>query len=156
MSELVFRDADVRDLPTIVRLYTDDELGAKREDLSDPLPAGYLAAFREIDADPRHRLIVAELNNEIVGTLQLTFLPHLTHVGAERAQIEAVRIASSRRGERLGRELLEWAILEARKRGCAVVQLTTDAKRRDAHRFYEGLGFSPSHIGMKLDLQADT
>jgi GNAT superfamily N-acetyltransferase len=146
------RDAEERDLPAIVALYADDELGATREQPGEPLAAEYRRAFAAITDDPRTRLVVAEADGHVVATLQLTFLPHLVRLGGERAQIEAVRVASSRRGSGLGRELLGWAVDRARDRGCVLVQLTTDASRPDARRFYESLGFTASHVGMKLGL----
>jgi GNAT superfamily N-acetyltransferase len=152
VPEISFRDATDRDLPFIVRMYADDPLGATREDTSEDVADCYVHAFRDIDADPRHRLVVAVEDGEIVGTLQLSFLPHLVRRGGERAQIEAVRVRSDRRGTGLGEVLFEWAIERARQRGCRLVQLTTDAQRDDAHRFYERLGFAPTHVGMKLSL----
>ncbi len=145
------RDAREGDVPAIVALYADDPLGQTRERAAGPLPASYWSAFEAIRTDPRHRLVVID-DGEIAATLQVSFLPHLVRAGTERAQIEAVRVASHRRGAGLGRALLEWAIQEARQRGCGVVQLTTDATRPDAHRAYEALGFSATHVGMKLTL----
>jgi GNAT superfamily N-acetyltransferase len=150
--DLVFRDAVAEDVPTIVRMYADDLLDAQREDPSEPLPDYYFVAFREIDADPRQRLVVAELDGEPVGTLQLSFLPHLVLRGGERAQIESVRVRADQRGTGIGEALFRWAIGESRKRGCRLVQLTTNAEREDARRFYERLGFSATHVGMKLSL----
>ena len=146
------RDARECDVPAIVALYADDPLGQAREQATGPLPASYWTAFEAIRTDPRHRLVVID-DGEIAGTLQLSFLPHLVRMGTERAQVEAVRVASHRRGAGLGRALLEWAIQEARERGCGVVQLTTDASRPEAHRAYEALGFSATHVGMKLALE---
>lgn len=140
-------------MPVIVAMYADDDLGATREQPSHPLPPAYMQAFEQIDADPRHRLVVVEEGGEIVATLQLSYLPQLGRVGMERAQIEAVRVASSRRGEGLGSRVFEWAIDQARERGCGILQLTTDAHRQGAHRFYERLGFVASHVGMKLNLR---
>lgn len=150
MSPLAFRDATADDVPTIVRLYADDALGRSREDVSDPLPSSYLDALREIDVDPRHRLVVVVQSGEIVGTLQLSFLPHLVLRGGRRAQIEAVRVRSDRRGTGLGEAMIEWAIEQARAGECRLAQLTTDSGREDARRFYTRLGFQPTHIGMKL------
>jgi GNAT superfamily N-acetyltransferase len=149
---VIVRDAQERDLPAIVALYADDELGSTRERPGEPLAAEYRRAFAAVTDDPRTRLVVAEADGEVVGTLQLTFLPHVVRRGGERAQVEAVRVASSHRGSGLGRELLTWAVEQARDRGCVLVQLTTDAARPDAHRFYESLGFTASHVGMKLTL----
>ena len=149
---MIVRDARAEDLPAVVALYADDELGAGREEPGEPLAEQYVEAFAAITSDPRTRLVVAEVDGEVVGTLQLTFLPHLVRRGGERAQVEAVRVASSHRGSGLGRELLTWAVEQARARGCVLVQLTTDASRPDAHRFYESLGFTASHVGFKLPL----
>ena len=146
----VIRRATREDVPAIVALLVDDPLGATRESAGDH--TAYLAAFDLIDADPAHQLVVLDDDGEVVGTLQLTLLPSLSRGGALRAQIEAVRVASSRRGHGLGERLFRWAIDEARGRGAVLVQLTTDATRVDAQRFYERLGFTPSHVGMKLAL----
>ena len=149
---MIVRDAQQPDLPVVVALYADDHLGSTREQPGEPLAAEYLRAFAAITDDPRTRLVVAEVDGAVVGTLQLSFLPHLVRRGGERAQIEAVRVAASSRGSGLGRELLTWAVEQARQRGCVLVQLTTDAARPEAHRFYESLGFTASHVGMKLTL----
>jgi GNAT superfamily N-acetyltransferase len=147
VSELTFRRATVDDVATIVAMLADDALGARRESLDNLTP--YQDAFRAIDGDARQYLAVAERDGVIVGTLQLTFIPGLSLKGAMRAQIEGVRVASSARGTGLGSQLIEWAVDEARARGCRMVQLTTNNSRTDAHRFYEKLGFEPTHIGFK-------
>ena len=147
-----FREARREDLPRLVALLADDPLGAGRELVADPLPAAYLEAFDEIDGDPNELQLVAERDGVVVGTLQLSVLPSLTRGGARRAQIEGVRVAREARGEGLGRALIEEALRLARERGCRLVQLTTDKQRPEALRFYESLGFSASHEGMKLAL----
>jgi len=147
-----FRRAERADLEAIVDLLADDALGAGREDAARPLDGRYLAAFDAISADPNQFLAVVEAEGRIVGTLQLSFLPGLSRLGMTRGQIEAVRIAADRRGTGLGEAMFAWAIAECRKRGCALVQLTTDKSRPDAHRFYERLGFVASHEGYKLAL----
>jgi ribosomal protein S18 acetylase RimI-like enzyme len=150
------RDATRDDVPDIVALLADDELGASRESAALPLDDAYWRAFDAIEADPNHRLVVGEdSDGSIAGCLQLSFLPHLTFRGGWRAQIEGVRIAAQRRGAGLGRELFTWAIEEARRRDCHVVQLTTNAQRPDALAFYESLGFRATHQGMKRYLQGD-
>jgi GNAT superfamily N-acetyltransferase len=146
---VVFRDARRSDAPEIVALLADDEIGAGREGDVD---GAYWTAFDQIAADPWNRLIVAELDGQIAGTLQLTFLPGLSRHGMLRAQIEAVRVARQRRGQRLGRTMIEWAVEAARARGCGLVQLTSDKRRAEAIRFYESLGFTASHEGLKLPL----
>lgn len=148
-----FRDADREDLTAIIELLADDPLGALRELLTNPLPQSYLDAFDAISADPNNRLIVAVLGGQIAGTMQLTFLPGLSHQGSWRCQIEGVRISKSFRSQGVGRRMIEWAIGQAAERGCRFVQLTSDKTRSDALRFYENLGFKASHAGMKLRLE---
>jgi GNAT superfamily N-acetyltransferase len=152
VGEVQFRTATRDDLATIVGLLADDMLGGSREAPAEPLPPAYVAAFEAIDSDPRSELIVADDAGAVVGVLQLTYIPGLTHQGSERAQIEGVRVAASHRGQGVGRLLFEFAIAKSRERGCRIVQLTTDKRRPDAHRFYESLGFVASHEGMKLTL----
>jgi GNAT superfamily N-acetyltransferase len=146
------RPATAEDLPAIVRLLADDDLGRSREDARTPLDPRYLTAFAAIDRDPNQQLVVAELDGRVVGCLQLTLIPGLSRLGMWRGQIESVRVASSERGHGLGRFMFEWAISECRDRGCGLVQLTTDKARAEARSFYEGLGFEASHEGMKLKL----
>ncbi|MEJ8570871.1 GNAT family N-acetyltransferase [Microbaculum marinum] len=148
----VFRRARAADVAAIVAMLADDPLGSRREDLSEPVAACYRAAFEAIDADPNQLLAVAEVGEATVGCLQLSFIPGLSRKGMWRGQIESVRISSSARGSGLGRLMIGWAIEECRRRDCGLVQLTTDKSRTDARRFYESLGFSASHEGMKLAL----
>ncbi|MGW0802715.1 GNAT family N-acetyltransferase [Nonomuraea sp. NPDC002799] len=147
---LLFRQARREDVPAIVAMLADDPLGATRE--GDPGDERYLAAFDRIDADPGDELIVAEREGKVVGTMQLTYLAGLSRLGAERCQIEAVRVAAAARGQGLGRKMIEWGIGRARARGCVIVQLTSDRSRLDAHRFYDSLGFTDSHVGYKRAL----
>ena len=147
-----FRKAAIDDVPAIVALLADDILGQQREDVSTPPNSAYLEAFAAIDCDPNQFLVVAVLGDEIVGCLQLTFIPGLSRLGAWRGQIESVRVSSQHRGSGLGQTIFEWAIEQCRRRGCRLVQLTTDKERADAQRFYENLGFVASHEGMKLKL----
>lgn len=152
-SIVALRRATSADVPALVALIAADQLGAARDGVHDPADlAAYAAAFEAIDADPAHILVVAESAGEVVGTMQLSFLPGLARRGALRAQIEAVRVGESARGGGLGAAMMGWAIDEARRRGCALVQLTTDKSRTGAHRFYQRLGFVASHDGMKLAL----
>ena len=148
----MIRRAERADLPAIVGLLADDVLGHGRETISDPPAEEYVAAFDAISADPNQLLAAMVEDLRVVGTVQLTFIPGLSRRGALRGQIEAVRIAGDRRGSGHGEALFKWAIDQCRQRGCALVQLTTDKARADAHRFYERLGFEPSHIGYKLKL----
>jgi ribosomal protein S18 acetylase RimI-like enzyme len=147
-----FRRAEAADLTAIVALLADDVLGATREHLAEPLPPGYGAAFAAIDGDANQLLLVGESAGRIVGCLQLCFLPGLTHRGAWRAQIEAVRIAATMRDRGFGEAMIFHAIGLAKERGCRIVQLTTDKARPDALRFYLRLGFAASHEGLKLAL----
>ena len=147
-----FRVASSDDLPAIVRLLADDFLGQQREDLSEPLNENYLKAFREIEADPNNELIVAELDGKVIGTLQLVITPSLSYRGSKRSIVESVRVDSSLRGQGIGREMMLWAIERAKQRGCISMHLTSHNDRTDAHRFYESLGFSKSHTGMKKAL----
>ncbi|MFC3449306.1 GNAT family N-acetyltransferase [Amycolatopsis speibonae] len=145
---MIIREARREDVAAIVGMLADDQIGSTRDSADDLTP--YLKAFEEIDADPAQLLIVADDAGEAVGTLQLSVIPGLARKGALRGQIEAVRVRASHRGSGLGGELMAWAIAESRRRGCALVQLTSDVKREDAHRFYERLGFEASHTGFKL------
>ena len=153
MQPLVFRRATVADLATIVGLLADDELGRQREDTSTPINARYTEAFAAIDRDPNQLLAVVERDADVIGCLQLTFIPGLSRRGMWRGQIESVRISSAERSGGIGRTMFEWAIAECRRRRCELVQLTTDKRRPDALRFYESLGFAASHEGMKLPLE---
>ena len=150
---VVLRRAEARDLPALVDLLAADQLGATRDGVRTPEDlAAYQRAFDAIDADPAHLLVVAQAGPELAGTLQLSFIPGLARRGALRAQIEAVRVHESYRNAGLGAAMFDWAITEARRRRCALVQLTTDKSRPDAHRFYQRFGFVASHEGMKLRL----
>ncbi|TNC42317.1 GNAT family N-acetyltransferase [Mumia zhuanghuii] len=150
MSGLTLRDVTPADVPALVAMLVDDPLGATRESPDDLAP--YLDAVDAISTDPNNRVLVAERDGEVIATMQLTYLRGLGRRGASRAQIEAVRVRSDLRGSGLGSELIGWAVDEARRQGCALVQLTSDASREGAHRFYERLGFTASHVGFKLAL----
>jgi GNAT superfamily N-acetyltransferase len=149
----IFRRATIEDLPGIVRMLSDDFLGRQRERFEDPLPESYVKAFEEIDADRNNELIVAEIDGEVIGTFQLTYTPSISFQGGKRATVESVRVDDKYRGHGIGREMMLWAIERARSNGCISMQLTTNAEREDAHRFYRNLGFTSSHIGMKLKLE---
>jgi ribosomal protein S18 acetylase RimI-like enzyme len=152
VEHIVFRTALLVDVPAIVALLADDELGSQRELTGTPLDQRYVDAFKAMEADANQRLVVVADGDEIIGTLQLSFIPGIARMGSWRGQIEAVRIAAHRRDSGLGQKMFEWAISECRSRGCSLVQLTTDKSRTDAHRFYEKLGFKASHEGYKLGL----
>jgi len=145
------RKAKRNDVIEIVRMLAHDKLGKTREAFSVPLPEVYYDAYDKIVSDDNQELmVVVGENDEIIGTLQLSFIQYLTYRGGIRAQIEAVRIREDQRGKGLGEQLFEWAIKRAQERGAHILQLTTDKKRPDALRFYEKLGFKASHDGMKL------
>ena len=151
--KLKFREATREDLPEIVRMLADDFLGLQRERFEDPLPESYIKAFEEIAADKNNELIVAETDGAVVGTLQITFTPSISFQGGKRATVESVRVDERYRGRGIGRELMLFAIDRARAEKCVSMQLTTNADRTEAHRFYENLGFKGTHLGMKLKLK---
>ena len=151
-SRFDYRLAVESDLPAIVEMLADDELGAAREDFQTPLPQSYLAAFRKIVNDENQELTVVELDGQIAATFHLSFIQYLTYRGGIRAQIEAVRFKSGMRGTGIGKEVFQYAIQRTKDKGAHLVQLTTDQKRPDALRFYQQLGFVNSHNGMKLHL----
>lgn len=153
MSQLYFREATPADLPAIVEMLANDPLGSTREQLADPLPDSYLQAFQDIDHDHNNELWLACFADAVVGVLQLTYIPSLTYQGSYRAQIEGVRIAEAYRSQGLGEHLVQWAVEQAKEKGCRMVQLTTDKTRKDALHFYERLGFKSTHEGMKLHLK---
>jgi len=152
MPDLIFRRATEADVPAIIRMLADDTLGASREALGAESLSQYLDAFRVINADANQFLLVVDDGVGIVGTLQLTFIAGLARGGLKRGLVEAVRVASDRRGEKIGEAMFAWVLEKCRRERCGIVQLTTDKSRTDAHRFYDRLGFEPSHIGYKMML----
>jgi ribosomal protein S18 acetylase RimI-like enzyme len=152
-QDILFRLARRADLPPVVRMLADDDLGSQRERYENPLPESYYSAFEQIENDPNHELIVAERNGEVIGTLHLIFLPSVSFQGGLRAQIESVRVDKRFQSQGIGSQMMKWAMERAKQRGAHVVQLTTHKTRLDAHRFYERLGFKGSHLGMKLSLK---
>jgi ribosomal protein S18 acetylase RimI-like enzyme len=152
-GEIIFRTARREDLLSIVRLLAEDELGRRREKFEESLPDSYYAAFEQIARDPNHQLIVAESDGKIIGTLHLMFLPSISFQGGLRAQVESVRVDKECRNLGIGSRMMQWTIERAKERGAHVIQLTSHLSRKDAHRFYEKLGFTGSHLGMKLELK---
>jgi ribosomal protein S18 acetylase RimI-like enzyme len=151
VSRATIRPARRGDVPDIVAMLADDPLGRGRERLEDPLPLAYFSAFEAVEADKNIQLVVAESEDgAVVGCLQLCILPGLSSQGASRGLIEDVRVAARRRGQRIGEQMVRWAIDEARGKGCRLVELLTHQTRVDAQRFYVRLGFQPSHVGMTL------
>jgi GNAT superfamily N-acetyltransferase len=151
-APLTFRRARANDLGVIVGLLADDPIGRTRESSTAEIDQRYAEAFAAIEQDPNQLLAVAERDGRIVGVLQLSFIPGLTRSGMWRGQIEGVRVAAAERGSGVGRAMIEWAIAESRKRGCGLVQLTSDKRRSGAHAFYKALGFQATHQGYKLPL----
>ena len=151
--EILFRPARREDVPSIIRMLADDDLGSQRERYEDPLPEPYYVAFEQIGNDPNHELIVAERNGEVIGTLHLMFLPSVSYQGGLRAQVESVRVDKRFQSQGIGSEMMRWVVERAKQRGAHMVQLTTHKTRADAHRFYERLGFEGSLLGMKLSLK---
>jgi ribosomal protein S18 acetylase RimI-like enzyme len=151
-SDIQVRLARRADVPVIVRLLADDPIGSTREQPEEPLAQAYWDAFDAITAQGGNEVLVAEAAGEVVGCLQLTVIPGLSRTGMMRGQLEGVRVSARHRGRGIGESLVRAALERARGHGCRLVQLTTDRTRADALRFYEGLGFEASHIGMKLTL----
>ncbi|MFJ2057347.1 GNAT family N-acetyltransferase [Streptomyces sp. NPDC087908] len=149
-SDLLLRPATRAELPAVLALLADEDTAV--DPASVVVTEAYERAFADIEADPRNEMLVLTAGGPVLGCLQITYIPGLGRAGAERALVEAVRIRPDRRGGGLGRELLERAAARARDRGCALVQLTSDKRRTDAHRFYTSLGYAPSHEGFKLSL----
>lgn len=148
---MLYRKATEKDLLAIVAMLADDKLGKERENYQNPLPEEYIRAFEIINADVNQELIVLEdTNGDIIGTLQLTFIQYLNRRGGLRAQIESVVIRKDKRGQGLGKEMFEWAINRAKEKNAFMVQLTSDKQRPRAIEFYEDLGFTASHEGLKM------
>jgi ribosomal protein S18 acetylase RimI-like enzyme len=150
MSQVILRPARRDDVAAIIAMLADDHLGRARERLENPLPTLYYDAFERLSRDPNIQLMVAEEGGNVVGCLQLCILPGLSSHGASRGLIEDVRVASDRRSRGIGEQLVQWAVSEARSKGCKLVELLTHHTRTDAQRFYERLGFARSHVGMTI------
>lgn len=152
-SAMIFRVAVRADLPAVLALLADEERVV--DPASIVVGEAHERAFADIERDPRNEVLVlteADPDGAVLGCLQLTYIPGLGQGGAERALAEAVRVRADRRGGGLGRELMARATERARRRGCALLQLTSNKRRSDAHRFYESLGYARSHEGFKLPL----
>jgi ribosomal protein S18 acetylase RimI-like enzyme len=151
ISPVTIRAARRNDVGVIVAMLADDPLGGARERIEDPLPPSYYLAFDVVAQDPNIQLVVAQDGDgAVIGCLQLCILPGLSSKGASRALIEDVRVASHCRSRGIGEQLVQWAVAEARAKGCRLVELLTHHTRVDAQRFYKRLGFQPSHVGMTL------
>lgn len=152
MEKISVRKATISDLAAVISLISDDQLGSAREEIKHPLPLFYRQAFERVKKVTGNDIYVAILDTKIIGCMQLTFISGLSRKGMTRLQIESVRVAKDVRSKGIGRQMMKYAIELAKTSGCGLVQLTTDTTRKDAHRFYERLGFQSSHVGMKLDL----
>ena len=151
VSPVTIRRARRDDVGSIIAMLADDRLGGQRERLEDPLPQVYFDAFERVARDPNIQLVVAEDGEgAVVGCLQLCILPGLSSQGASRGLLEDVRVASHLRSRGIGEQLVQWAVTEARAKGCKLVELLTHHTRVDAQRFYERLGFARSHVGMTI------
>ena len=144
------RPARREDVPAIVAMLADDHLGSARERVEDPLPAAYYQAFERVERDSNLTLVVAESEGRVVGCLQLAILPGISTQGGIRGLLEDVRVASDCRSRGIGEQLVQWAVAEAKARGCNLVELLTHQTRTDAQRFYKRLGFAASHVGMTV------
>jgi len=154
-EQINIREAKRADVPAIVALFKDDILGSKREVCDESVPFSYYRAFDTIKDNKSNMMIVSEINGNIVGTLQIIYITNMSYQGARRAVIEGVHVDSSHRNCGIGKYMMQWAIAEAKAKGCRIVQLTSNKQRKDAHRFYERLGFKASHEGFKLDVTED-
>ena len=150
ISAVTIRRARRDDVGAIVAMLADDPLGSGRERIEQPLPSSYFRAFEAVENDPNIELVVAEQGGIVVGCLQLCILAGLSSQGASRALVEDVRVARHCRGHGIGQQMLQWAITEARARGCRLIELLTHNTRMDAQRFYKRLGFQASHVGMTI------
>ena len=151
ISPITIRRARRDDVGIIVAMLADDALGRARERLEAPLPESYFKAFEKLDRDPNIQLVVAQDGEgAVVGCLQLCILPGVSSQGASRGLLEDVRVASHCRSRGIGEQLVQWAVAEARAKGCRLVELLTHATRVDAQRFYARLGFAASHVGMTV------
>ncbi len=146
------REARQNDLPSIVRLLSEDDLGQTRETFKNPLPAPYLQAFEEINASDSNELIVTTSENKVIGVYQITYIPYLTYSGGKRATIEGVRVDVNWRSQGVGQKMIHDAIERAKRRQCHMIQLTSNKCRTAAIQFYQSLGFEPTHEGLKLNL----
>ena len=152
MSGLAFREARADDLEAIIRLHEEDELGSHGDAWTPETRPAYEAAFAAIARSSENVLFVAGEGEEVVGTFQLTFIPNLTGRGTLRVKVESVKVKAARRSGGIGARMMTFAENYARTRGAKAMELTSNKTRKDAHRFYERLGFTRSHEGFKKKL----
>jgi GNAT superfamily N-acetyltransferase len=147
---LTIRRAAEADLPRLVELLSQLALDDDRDSPADPLPESYSAAFRQVQADPRQRLLVADVGGRVMATATLGIVPNLSYRGRPWAFVEGLVVDSSARGKGYGEAVVRYAIEEARRAGCYKVSLTSNKRRSEAHRFYEKLGFVATHEGFRI------
>jgi GNAT superfamily N-acetyltransferase len=152
MTDLSIREAGAGDLKAIIRLHEEDELGSHGDAWTPENRPAYEAAFAAIARSPENKLFVAVDGDEIVGTFQLTFIPNLTGRGALRVKVESVKVKAARRSTGIGERMMVFIEEQARLGGAAMLELSSNKTRKDAHRFYERLGFLRSHEGFKKKL----
>jgi GNAT superfamily N-acetyltransferase len=153
LSVLNVRRATAADLPRVVELLMQESISDEvREDVGPPLPPAYHEALAAIEADANNGIFVAEMGGVIVGAFQRTFIRHLQRGGERVSEIESVIVDEPHRRRGIGAAMMRWAMDEARAAGCKRMQLTSNVARKDAHRFYERLGFVPGYVGMKVTL----
>ena len=153
MAEATVRDATEADLPRIVELLAQLALDGRPREASDSiLPETYRQAFQAVDADPRQRLLLIEAQGRVIGTATLIIIPNLSYRGRPYGIVENIVVDAAERGLGYGELLLRTAIDEARQAGCYKLSLTSNKRRKDAHRFYERVGFKATHEGYRADL----
>ena len=150
---MTFRKATREDLPAIIEMIANDDLGRLREQYQDPLPKEYYRAFELIDQDINQELYVLDNSEgEVVASFQLNFLQYLTYMGGIRCLVENVHVKKGETGKGIGRQMFQWIIERAKDKQVHLIQLTSNKLRPDAIRFYKGLGFNATHEGFKLHL----
>lgn len=149
-DRLIIREASKEDLPSIIKFLGVDEISGSREGFSTEVNEKHLNAFEEISKDNNNELIVAEHEDKVVGTLQITYITYLTGQGETRALVESMMVCPENRGKGIGSELMKWAIERAQSKNCGIIQLTSHNDRSKAHNFYKRFGFTPTHLGFKL------
>ncbi|MEZ2221058.1 N-acetyltransferase family protein [Rhizobium sp. RCC_161_2] len=152
-ADLIIREARESDLPALIALFAADALGGHGDTTDPSAYEDYLRAFRTVQSSSNQALYAAELAGEVVGTFQAMITTTLNARGSSSMIIEAVQTRSDLRGQGIGAAMIEFCIAEAKSRGVRLVQLTSNAVRKDAHRFYERLGFKPTHLGFKMALK---
>lgn len=156
-TDTMVRRATPQDLPALMALLADDPISAARGDVASPEDeTAYRAALEAVLAAPGNDLlVVVDAEGTVIGTLQLTLIPGMARRGSTRLLVEAVRVAGDRRSGGVGSALMRWTTdVVAPALGVGLVQLTSDAQRTDAHRFYPRLGFIDSHIGFTYRVRA--